>query len=687
MGSNNMGDTLVRFAEEAYPTTKSDFYTMFMARAELLARPGGSWGLISPHGWMFQSSFAVWRQHFLTSNCVSSLVQLGRGVFGSDWASAAFVARRARPAQGTSATYRKLFERALDVRSREVLERLFLDTGYQSFTVRQHSFLEIDGNPLGFSLGQPVLDLLSSAESLSSHASPKQGLITGDNGRFLRYWWEVAAGRITKNAERGLDVGRNAPWVPYLKGGPPRRWAGNELHVVEWANDGHEIRNFFGPNGRQRSRPQNTDAYFQPGLTWSTIAGEFAVRVAEAGAIFDAKGSLLLLRKEEEQLRLLGYLNSSLAGRIVATLSPTLDFSQGPVGRIPVPEGVLREDDVDDAIRECVSISRADWVAQEIASDFVPRLAGRPVSGLLSHEVATLTARLGEVVARTESLESEIDSHFSNLSGGISNSESLGRTTLLATDLSDIPADRSRATLVRDLVSYAVGCMFGRYSLDEAGLILADPGSTLRDYVAKIAVSSFMPDKDNVLPMVDGFWFEDDIVERFRQFIRVAFGEEHLQENLKFVTDALGVRELRDYFITKAGKSKFYDDHVQRYKKRPIYWMFSSRTGAFNALIYMHRYNPSTVSTVLNEYLREYQAKLEVALANADRAGAAGSSKDQKEADGLRKVLAELSDYEHDVLYPLATQQISLDLDEGVKVNYPKFYPAVRKIVGLEAAE
>ena len=203
-----------------------------------------------------------------------------------------------------------------------------------------------------------------------------------------------------------------------------------------------------------------------------------------------------------------------------------------------------------------------------------------------------------------------------------------------------------------------------------------------------VPIPTFIPDADNVIPIVDGDWFEDDIVSRFRQFLRVAFGEEHFEENLRFVEDSLGVKTLRDYFITKTGRSKFYDDHVQRYKKRPIYWMFSSPKGSFNALIYMHRYTPSTVSTVLNEYLREYRGKLEFTLQNAEREAAGGrSSKAQKEADRIRKILIELAEYEHDVLYPLATQQVAIDLDDGVKVNYPKFGKALKKIKGLEAKE
>lgn len=240
-------------------------------------------------------------------------------------------------------------------------------------------------------------------------------------------------------------------------------------------------------------------------------------------------------------------------------------------------------------------------------------------------------------------------------------------------------AERStlfRLDVVKDLVSYAVGCMFGRYSLDLPGLILADQGATLQDYIARIPTPTFTPDADNVTPIVEGDWFEDDILGRFRQFLRAAFGEQHFEENLRFVTESLGVKNLRDYFVRS-----FYKDHVQRYKKRPIYWLFSSPKGSFNALIYMHRYTPFTVSTVLNEYLREFQAKLRASLEHAER------SNNAKEADRLRKVLLELDEYEHDTLYPLASQNIAIDFDDGVKANYPKFGEALKKIPGLEASE
>jgi type II restriction/modification system DNA methylase subunit YeeA len=247
---------------------------------------------------------------------------------------------------------------------------------------------------------------------------------------------------------------------------------------------------------------------------------------------------------------------------------------------------------------------------------------------------------------------------------------------------SDVKEPKNEALLfhtdiMKDLVSYAVGCMFGRYSLDVPGLVLADQGGTLAEYLAKVPSASFMPDADNVLPVLSDAWFEDDIVERFREFLKASFGEEHFEENLRFVEESLG-KDIRKYFV-----QDFYKDHVQRYKKRPIYWMFSSPKGSFNALIYMHRYRPDTVSVVLNDYLHEFQAKLRARRANVDQVAlsALSSVKEQttarKESEQLGKMLLELEEWEQSVLYPLATEQIEIDLDDGVKTNYPKFGAAL----------
>ena len=315
-------------------------------------------------------------------------------------------------------------------------------------------------------------------------------------------------------------------------------------------------------------------------------------------------------------------------------------------------------------LEQVVAQHREEWAARSLAQQQL--------------EIAN-----NEAVATLYGLEDEVPSHVPLERVSLTNNSAF-RWPNKTPEERDVLFTESA---IIDLVSYAVGCMFGRYSLDEPGLILADQGSTIQDYLSKVPAPTFAPDADNVLPIVDGDWFEDDIVARFRQFLQVAFGEQHFEQNLRFVTLALGVKDLRDYFV-----KSFYKDHVQRYKKRPIYWLFSSPKGSFSALIYMHRYTPSTVSTVLNEYLREFESKLEANLQHQERlAFGDGTPREKalalKEAERLRKVLLELGEYEHDVLYPLASQQIDLDLDDGVKANYPKFYPALKKIMGLDSTD
>lgn len=296
-----------------------------------------------------------------------------------------------------------------------------------------------------------------------------------------------------------------------------------------------------------------------------------------------------------------------------------------------------------------------------------------------SLEQQRLEIENNEAVAKLYGLEDEVPSHVPLERVSLTNNSAFRWPNKTPQERDALFAQSA----IVDLISYAVGCMFGRYSLDEPGLILGDQGSTLDDYLARVPHPTFMPDKDNVIPIVDGDWFEDDIVGRFRLFLRTVFGEQNFEANLRFVNQTLGLKNLRDYFIKTAGRgaaSKFYDDHVQRYKKRPIYWLFSSPKGSFNALIYMHRYTPSTVSSVLT-YLREYVTKLESALQHAERSG------NVPEADRLRRIVVELNEYEHDTLYPKASENVVIDLDDGVKTNYPKFGAALRKITGLEASE
>ncbi len=363
----------------------------------------------------------------------------------------------------------------------------------------------------------------------------------------------------------------------------------------------------------------------------------------------------------------MGYLNSRFIGSLVQALNPTVNIQTSDIARIPllnVDRGAIGR-----LAAEAVDISSEDERSQETVSGFTRSPLTQGPALTLRDKVAAAFDHWEQKARRVCQIEDEIERIVTS-AAGVEPSSAHGPVVLFNDPRDRAEWDRSQ---VAQLLTYAVGCMFGRYSLDEPGLILADQGATFQDYLTKVPSPTFMPDKDNVIPIVDGDWFEDDIVERFRLFLRLAFGEQNFEENLRFVTASLGAKNLRDYFV-----KSFYKDHVQRYKKRPIYWLFSSPKGSFNALIYMHRYTPSTVSTVLT-YLREYVTKLESALRQAERAGNA------KEADRLRKVLVELNEYEHDTLFPKASENVAIDLDDGVKANYPKFGAALKKVPGLEA--
>lgn len=352
-----------------------------------------------------------------------------------------------------------------------------------------------------------------------------------------------------------------------------------------------------------------------------------------------------------------------------------------------------------------IELSQNDWNSYETSWDFtiLPLLNPDYRQPTLKATYQKLHAHLQEVTLEMQRLEEENNRIFIEAYGlqdELTPEVPHNEITLTSNPHYRYGNDKSEdelealllADTMRELVSYAVGCMFGRYALDKPGLILANQGETIEDYLKQVPEPSFPADDDNVIPMLDDDWFTDDIAERFRKFLRAAFGEEHYEANLKFVEKALGkngkARDIRDYFL-----KDFYSDHVKRYKKRPIYWLFSSPRGSFNALIYMHRYRPDTVSVVLNDYLREFRTKLTSHKNHLEAVSISGSAsqgektKALKEIEKITKMIAELEDYEREVLYPLATEQVEIDLDDGVKVNYPKLGAALKKIVGLDAKE
>ncbi|MDH6236281.1 hypothetical protein H4V99_001026 [Cryobacterium sp. CG_9.6] len=691
MGIGNMGEQLTAWVKQNYPDERQDLYGCFVAAGISLASSGAVVGMITGDTWLSIKSFEGLRVRLLTRARLEALVHIHdvsnhSDIFGANTAFVVTV--------GARASARTVFIHLSDL-SQELKKQKLLaaqrDQGVPwRYDVDASIFQALPGTVLAFRLPGKLQESFAAGVLLGDRYSAMNGMTTGENARFLRLWYEVSADRTMLDAADAAEaLVSGVRWFPYNKGGGYRKWYGNAEYLINWEDDGRDV---IG-NGRAFTRGRKY--YFRPMVSWGKVSsGAPSFRYYPPGFLFDVAGTAMFREPEVELLDALSFCNSVVAQHFLAALSPTLNYESGQISSLPLlpgPKERRRE-----IARQLVAIAKADWDSDETAWGFErPSLLGGvlPTELRSAFRIAEESSRATTSVVQTLEEENnallitdygidgdvppDVASDRIALRGNAVNRFGAGRTESQYSEL-------ATAARVSDLISYAVGCMLGRFSLDEPGLILANQGDTLRNYVAKVAIPSFLPDKDNVIPIVDGDWFEDDIVARFRQFLRIAFGEQHFEENLRFVTESLGVKDLRDYFV-----KSFYKDHVQRYKKRPIYWLFSSPMGSFNALIYMHRYTPSTVSTVLNEYLREFKAKLEASRQHQERlALGTGAPREkaaaQKEVDRMRKVLLELDEYEHDVLYPLATQQLAIDLDDGVLVNYLRFGGALAPIPEIE---
>ncbi|MGO1699838.1 MAG: BREX-1 system adenine-specific DNA-methyltransferase PglX [Micrococcaceae bacterium] len=679
MGAARMGVVLTAWLRKELPLGKAGLDVAFWQRSMAFLATGGRAALVTMQSWMFLATYADFRAAIVEGWTLCGALHLGSGAFPE--ISGEVVGTVAAVMSPSSDRKRRGAYVKLTASGNKNSDARKVAAGGLNelrFDVSLDDLATIPRTPIAYWMGEAERNAFGLRPSVATVCRSGNGLTSSDNDRFLRFWWEVGQSRIETDRGAG-DEPSGRRWYPLNKGGGFRRWAGNRHYVIDWAEDGKALYDL-----RPASTVRNPDLYFRPSVSWSdVVTGPVSFRFYPNGWIFDASANSLFPTGDDIE-GLLSFANSSFAGRMAPLLNPGLHFKLGDMGSLPY----LKRTDHgwQEEIDELVRTAQQDWDSTETSAGFeAASIASRRRAGaqsrlsILAEEVAeaeiAITTRVHELesknnteIASQHGLDAEYAEAWPVTDVSLLQNPWAGRK------LSDAEArNRQTQRLLTDLASYAVGCMLGRYSLDEPGLILADQDAILRNYFAKVPFPTFAPDGDNVIPIVDGDWFEDDIVERFRQFLRVAFGEQHFEENLRFVTESLGVKNLRDYFV-----KSFYKDHVQRYKKRPIYWLFSSPKGSFNALIYMHRYTPSTVSTVLT-YLREYVTKLESALQQAERAGNA------KEADRLRKILVELNEYEHDTLFPKASENVVIDLDDGVKANYPKFGAALKKIPGLEA--
>ncbi|MHB1267870.1 MAG: BREX-1 system adenine-specific DNA-methyltransferase PglX [Acidithiobacillus ferriphilus] len=559
-------------------------------------------------------------------------------------------------------------------------------------------FLKIPGVPISYSASDAIRQIFAHG-SLENYVDTRLGMATADNDLFIRQWFEVSNDGSGRHIDsRKLAIESKKKWFPYQKGGDYRKWYGNYDYYVNWERDGFAIQNFKDAiTGKARSHNYNLDFIFRKGVTWNALTSSKTSARLSTNSIFDNAGSSLFIRNELTEEFVMGLINSNVMLEVFPLISPTLNYQPGDISKLPALFPKELQHRLGHIINRLIILAHIDWDHFETSWDFsgLPLLHSDRSRSNLKNTYQNLRVHCQEMTQEMQQLEEENNRIFIEAYGlqdELMPEVPLKEITLTCNPHYRYGGDKTEEELeallladtMREFLSYATGCMFGRYSLDKPGLILANQGDTLTEYLQQVPEPSFMPNQDNVIPILDGDWFTDDITERFRQFLRITFGEARYEENLAFIEAALG-KDIRKYFL-----KDFYNDHVRRYKKRPIYWLFSSPKGSFNALIYLHSYRPDTVSVVL-QYLRDFRKKLAARLDYLQQVGISPSASQsektraQKEIDTIKKQLLELDDYERDTLYPLATAQIALDLDDGVKVNYLKLGLALKKIVGLDA--
>ena len=542
------------------------------------------------------------------------------------------------------------------------------------------------------SIDSELLEKFINSKPFEKTAKPKQGLATGSNERFVRFWQEI-------NYNKSYWYSNSdSKWYPYNKGGDYRKWYGNNENVVNWEKDGLEIKNFKDSKGKLRSRPQNESYYFKKGVTYSLIGNSnFCARSYGDGFIFDVGGSGFF-PEEKDYYFLLGLVNSRVGSYLLSRLNPTVNFQVGDIGNIPIIDASeSHKKKVDETVQENIELLQDEWSEKEEHPDFFQiEIFKIKTNDELQESVQSVVLRRKLKINRLFKNVFNLDAIFCEMYGIQSKLfQSKFKLSIYGTLVMSKPLEESDISIswerevMEDFVSYAIGCMFGRYSLDKPGLILANQGETLETYLENLKVSNskfktfedltFVPDDDNVIPILDNEWFEDDIVNRFYAFLKATFGKQNFDKNLAFVEDNVG--DIRKYFL-----KTFYTDHVKRYKKRPIYWLFSSPSGAFNALIYMHRYTPDTLNTMLNGYLKEYQEKLKAQDTQLEHVKNVGTDREkvtaEKEQARISKALIELQEYDRE-LFKIATERIAIDLDDGVLVNYNKFGNVIKSVSGL----
>ena len=687
MGSRSMSAKLSTWLKKHYRDAKADLFAACIERCRELCQSDGKIAMVTMQSWMFISAFEELRKTLLDETCIDTLVQIGFNSFpelNSKVALAcAFVLTKQAPE--LRGTFVDVNDQPHSADKGKALLQKIHERDY--FIRDQQTFKAIAGSPVAYWASEALLATFKE-DTLSTRIITEGQNKTADNDKYLRCIWEVDH----------RTVGPEKKWLKYAKGGGFRKWYGNIEYVVDWSP---EARSHY----RESDSCRIVDERFwnKSGITWTDISITPGFRFLPPEGTFDMSGPTAFFECEGDILKYLSLLNSSYTRMLLPLLNPTLHAQLRDIRSIPLMVQATECETWKPVSTRCIEIAKTDWQRREASGEFTaPAISWEELTST-EESYSQFRDNSRAMVAEMIELEEKNNRSFAEpygLSSELSPNVPLREISLDCNPSYRYDEDKSESELeallladtMREFISYAVGCMLGRYSLDKPGLILANQGETADDYRQQIPEPTFAPDEDNVIPLLDGDWFTDDIAERFKAFLKVTFGTEHYEENLTFLENALYPdnltgkkrKTIRDYFL-----KEFYNHHIKLYKKRPIYWLFSSPKGTFNALIYMHRYRPDTVSIILNDYLREFQTKLTArqsyleALSISESSPPSEKTKALREIEKLKKDITELKDYERQTLYPLATQQIEIALDDGVKVNYPKFGKALKKVPGL----
>lgn len=659
MGSSGMSAKMSDYVKNNYPDSKNDLFAVFIEKCGELLKSTGYQAMITQHAWMFLSSYEKLRGKLIHRDIVN-MAHLGARAFeeigGEVVQTTTFVLSK-RNISGFEATYIRLVE----YNSQQAKEEAFL-SGSDQFASKKENFKKIPGRPVAYWVSDSFIKNFDK-EKICKFGEAIEGIKTGDNDRFLRLWFEVSNEKISKLSTNSPC---NKKWFFTTKGGEFRRWYGNIEYVMDWEHDGIALKSFSGATIYQ------TRYFSMPATTWTYMtSGKMSFRYLGDGYFYNNKGPAVFTKSINQAIALTGFLNTKVANYIQAFLNPTLTVLPGNIRNIPYNIPMVLETEVSKSSLQNIEYAQIDWNSFETAWDFKrhPLLCGeRTVTAAFTKWDREVTERFDMLKANEE----ELNRLFIEI---------YGLQDELTPEVEDKEVAVRRADLKREvhsLISYAVGCMFGRYSIDTEGLAYAGGDWNTGKY------HSYIPDMDNILPICDDEYFDDDIMGRFVDFIRVVYGADTLEENLKFIADALGSKGtprevIRNYFL-----NDFYTDHCKIYQKRPIYWLFDSgKKNGFKALIYMHRYSRDLLAKLRTDYVHEQQERYRTQLSHIAAAlnTATGSERARllKQQDKLSEQLKEITAFEEKV-HHLADQNITIDLDDGVKKNYEIFTDVLAKI-------